>query len=47
MKERRTTIRLDSGYDEFKAYHEESKRSKEDALEELRRFAKYYARIYT
>lgn len=46
MKERRTTIRLDSGYDEFKAYHEESKRSKEDALEELRRFAKYYARIY-
>ena len=46
MKERRTTIRLDSGYDEFKAYHEESKRSKEGALEELRRFAKYYARIY-
>lgn len=46
MKERRATIRLDSGYDEFKAYHEESKRSKEDALEELRRFAKYYARIY-
>ena len=46
MKERRTTIRLDSGYDEFKAYHEESKRSKEEALEELRRFAKYYARIY-
>ena len=46
MMERRTTIRLDSGYDEFKAYHEESKRSKEEALEELRRFAKYYARIY-
>ena len=46
MKERRTTIRLDSGYDEFKAYHEESRRSKEEALEELRRFAKYYARIY-
>lgn len=46
MKERRTTIRLDSGYDEFKAYHEESKRSKEEALEELRRFAKYYSKIY-
>lgn len=46
MKERRTTIRLDSGYDEFKVYHEESKRSKEEALEELRRFAKYYAKIY-
>lgn len=46
MKERRTTIRLDSGYDEFKAYHEESKKSKEEALEELRRYAKYYTRIY-
>lgn len=46
MKERRTTIRLDAGYDEFKAYHEESKRSKEEALEELRRFAKYYSKIY-
>ena len=46
MKERRTTIRLDSGYDEFKMYYEESKKSKEETLEELRRFAKYYAKIY-
>lgn len=46
MKERRTTIRLDSGYDEFKMYYEESKKSKEEALKELRRFAKYYAKIY-
>lgn len=46
MKERRTTIRLDSGYDEFKNFHEESKGTKGEALEELRRFAKYYARIY-
>lgn len=46
MKERRTTIRLDSGYDEFKVYYEDSNRSKEEALEELRRYAKYYSRIY-
>lgn len=36
MKERRTTIRLDSGYDEFKNFHEESKGTKGEALEELR-----------
>lgn len=46
MKERRTTIRLDSGYNEFKAYYEGLNKSKEEALEELRRFAKYYTRIY-
>lgn len=46
MKERRTTIRLDSSYDEFKAYHEESKKTKEEALADLRKFAKYYAKIY-
>lgn len=46
MKERRTTIRLDSGYEEFKAYYEDSGLTKEDAIEDLRRYAKYYSTIY-
>ena len=46
MKERRTTIRLDSGYEEYKSYYEDSGKSKEEALEDLRKYAKYYARIY-
>ena len=43
---RRRTIRLDLGYDEFKSYYEESNNTKEEMLEELRRFAKYYSKIY-
>lgn len=46
MKERRTTIRLDAGYDEFKAYYEESNMNKEEAIEDLRKYAKHYTKIY-
>ena len=46
MKQRKTTIRLDSGYDEFKSYYEGQNISREEMIKDLRRFAKYYTKIY-
>lgn len=45
MIERRT-VKLDAGYEEFKDYYEEKDLSKEDLLIGLRRYAKYYSRIF-
>lgn len=46
MKEEKTQIRLDGGYDEYKEYFADSELTKEKALEDLRRFSKYYSKIY-
>jgi uncharacterized protein with ParB-like and HNH nuclease domain len=38
-------IRLDSSYEEFKSFCEETGKSKEEILSSLKRYAKYYCRI--
>ena len=40
------TIKLSSGYEEFKEYYESTSLSKEDILKDLRKFSRYYSRIY-
>lgn len=42
----RKTVKLDIGYDEFKEYYEDKEFNKKDILVNLRRYSKYYARIY-
>lgn len=40
------TIKLDIGYEEFKDYYQGTEYSKEEILKELRKYSKYYSRIY-
>lgn len=40
------TVKLDMGYEEFKDYYEDSGISKKEMLIDLRRYSKYYSRIY-
>lgn len=40
------TVKLDMVYEEFKEYYEGSNYSKKDMLIDLRRYSKYYTRIY-
>lgn len=42
----RKTIRLDSGYEEFKDYYSNYNYTKEEILSNLRKFSKYFSRIY-
>ena len=42
----RKTVKLDIGYDEFKEYYEDKGLSKKDILINLRKYSKYYTRIY-
>lgn len=42
----RKTINLGNGYDAFKEYYSSKNCSKEEILKELRRYSKYYSRIY-
>lgn len=45
MLEKKTT-KLDMGYEEFKDYYQDTEYSKEEILKELRKYSKYYSRIY-
>lgn len=45
MLEKKTT-KLDMGYEEFKDYYQDTECSKEEILKELRKYSKYYSRIY-
>lgn len=40
------TIKLDAGYEEFKDYYQNKNISKKEMLIHLRRYSKYYSRIY-
>ena len=42
----RKTVNLGVGYDEYKEYYSDKNISKRDMLKDLRRFSKYYSRIY-
>lgn len=42
----RKTVNLGNGYDAFKEYYSDKNLSKEEMLIELRRYSKYYSRIY-
>ena len=42
----RKSIKLNSGYDEFKEYYFDKEYTKEEILIELRNYSKYYSRIY-
>lgn len=40
------TVKLNMGYEEFKDYYEDSSITKKEMLIDLRRYSKYYSRIY-